>query len=277
MSQVFEATTSHGWSSTHEPPLREFRRQRAESQEARDTKKQNVGRGERMASVAAGSILGLLGLGRRDWWGLGIAGVGAALMYRGATGRCSAYKALGIDTAEHDGSAGREGDVRVTASFLINKPADELYNFWRQFENLPKFMRHLNSVRQVDQRYSHWVAKAPKLYGGTVEWDAEITTDVPNSRIEWRSLEDSDVHHHGSVEFAPALGDRGTKVTVRLAYQPPGGQLGRWTAKLFGEEPEQQIHDDLRNFKRIMEIGEVLTIEGQPNGTCMGRGKRYGE
>ena len=105
----------------------------------------------------------------------------------------------------------------------------------------------------------------------------EITADEPNSRIAWRALPGGDVEHRGSVKFAKAPGDRGTNVRIVLEYQPPAGQIGRWIAKIFGEEPEQQIRDDLRNFKRIMEIGEVLTIIGQPHGTCTGKGKRYTE
>src|SRR3954453_7916908 len=135
-------------------------------------------------------------------------------------------------------------------------------------------MSLLESFRKIDDRRSHWVAKAPPLYGHSVEWDAETTADEPNSRIVWTSLPGGDVQHRGSVKFVRALGDRGTNVKVDLHYEPPAGQVGRWLAKLFGEEPEQQIHDDLRKFKRIMEIGEVPTIIGQPHGTCLGRGER---
>lgn len=261
-------------------PLRKFRRGDLASPKKQQSSK-NVGHAERIVSVAAGSILGLLGAGRRDLVGLVIAGVGAALVYRGASGQCSLYKTLGISTTEDESQNARQrqddSKVRVSVSFLINKPAEKLYTFWRNFENLPQFMTHLESVRQIDDRRSHWVAKAPKLYGGKVEWDAEITTDEPNSKIAWRSLPDSDVDHYGSIKFSPALGDRGTKVFAEICYEPPAGKIGRWTAKLFGEEPAKQIHDDLRNFKRIMETGEILTIEGQPRGTCTGRGIQEGK
>jgi uncharacterized membrane protein len=238
----------------------------------------NVSNGERAVSIAAGSILGLLGLGRRDLMGLVIAGVGGALALRGSSGHCSLYQALGVDTSNTSEQQGDQADtsdgIHVSASYLINKPAEVLYSFWRNFENLPQFMSHLESVRQIDERRSHWVAKAPKLYGGTVEWDAEITFDEANSRIGWQSLPGSDIEHRGSIKFTKALGDRGTKVTVELDYHPPVGQLGQWIAKLFGEEPKQQIHDDLRKFKRLMELGEIPTIVGQPRGTCTGRGVR---
>lgn len=278
MSQIntvdLTSTGHRGHSTTSgEAPLSEFRRQMREQQlrERRESRCQtNVGRGERVASILAGSALGLWGVGRRDWVGTGLALVGAAMLYRGASGRCTVYDALGIDTTSDDdqGSQDMEDGVCVTASFLINKPADKLYGFWRNFENLPQFMSHLESVEHIDDRRSHWVATAPKLYGGQVEWDAEITADEPNSLIAWRALEGSDVEHQGSIKFTPAMGDRGTRVAVEMVYRPPAGRLGRWTAKLFGEEPKQQIHDDLRNFKRMMEIGDVLTIAGQSRGNC---------
>jgi uncharacterized membrane protein len=229
-----------------------------------------------MVSAAAGAILALQGLGRRDLTGVLIATVGGALVYRGATGHCSMYQTLGINTAQEGDGRQREssGGVHIVESFLINKSPEQLYAFWRDFENLPQFMSHLESVRKLDDKRSHWVAKAPRIYGGQVEWDAEVTADEPNSRIAWRALPGSDVEHRGSVRFQRALGDRGTNARVELEYFPPAGQLGRWVAKLFGEEPEQQIRDDLRKVKRLMEIGEMPTIEGQPRGTCTGRGRR---
>jgi uncharacterized membrane protein len=237
---------------------------------------QNVSQGERLVSAAAGAILALQGVARRDLTGALIAGVGSALIYRGATGHCAVYQRLGVNTA-HDGEqagASTQPGIHITESFLINRAPEELYNFWRNFENFPQFMTHLESVTKTDDRRSHWVAKAPAIYGGKVEWDAEITSDEPNSRIAWRALPDSDVQHRGEVRFTRARGDRGTMVRVELDYNPPAGQLGRWLAKLFGEEPEQQVRDDLRNFKRLIEIGEAPTTEGQPHGTCLGRGSR---
>ncbi|HYO26157.1 MAG TPA: SRPBCC family protein [Lacipirellulaceae bacterium] len=271
----FESGNEHYFG---EAPLRQFRLQHAGTQAGmHGGSAKNVGRGERMVSIAAGGILAMLGLGRRDLTGLAIAGVGGALAYRGSTGHCSMYQAMGVSTADESSRSGRgqaDQGVRVSASYLINKPPQPLYAFWRNFENLPQFMSHLESVRKIDDQRSHWVAKAPKLYGGSVEWDAEVTADEPNARIAWRSLPGSDVEHTGSIKFMQALGDRGTKVRVDLEYHPPAGQVGRWLATLFGEEPKQQIHDDLRRFKRLMELGEIPTIVGQPRGTCRGHGAR---
>jgi uncharacterized membrane protein len=243
---------------------------------------ENVSGGERLVSVAAGSILALLGAGRRDLTGLVIAGVGAGLIYRGATGHCSVYESLGVDTAHEPTGGSRppvarprpseKRGIHIAQSMLIDKSPEELYAYWRNFQNLPRIMRHLESVQVQDGCRSHWVAKAPKIAGGKVEWDAEIVADEPNARIAWQSLPGADVDNRGSVQFTPAPGNRGTKVRVVVDYAPPAGRLGKWVAKLFGEEPEQQIWDDLRNFKRVMEIGEVLTVTGQTRGTCAGPG-----
>ena len=239
----------------------------------------NVSEGERVVSVAAGSILAVLGAGRRDLTGLLIAGVGGALVYRGASGHCHMYQALGVDTAHIDGPSGKQTrpGIHIDQSFLINKSPEELYSFWRNYENLPSVMTHLKSVQMTGDRQSHWVADAPKIAGGQVEWDAETITDEPNSRIAWRSVPGSKVENSGSVSFLPAPGDRGTKVRVLMSYTPPGGKFGHWVAKLFGDSADQQIREDLRNFKRMMEMGEIPTVIGQPHGTCMGQGKMYSE
>lgn len=144
----------------------------------------------------------------------------------------------------------------VSKTTLINAPAEEVYRFWRNFENLPSFMEHLESVQILDDRRSHWRAKAPA--GATVEWDAEITEDQPGRMISWRSLENADIENSGAVIFEPAPADRGTYVKVRMSYSAPGGVVGATIAKLFGEEPSQQVYDDLRRFKQIMETGEVM-------------------
>jgi uncharacterized membrane protein len=145
-------------------------------------------------------------------------------------------------------------DVRRTIT--IAKSPEELYRFWRRLENLPQFMSHLASVHQIDERRSHWKAKAPA--GTHVEWDAEIVEDQPNRMIAWCSLEGSQIDNVGRVRFVPAPAGLGTEVHVELSYRPPGGSVGRAIAMLFGEEPSQQIMGDLRRLKQVMETGEVL-------------------
>ena len=148
------------------------------------------------------------------------------------------------------------GIILTKRSITINRPVAEVYAFWRNFENLPQFMRHLESVTVTGDRRSHWVARAPG--GKTVEWDAETLEDRENERISWRSLPGADVHNAGSVEFMPAPGDRGTEVRVTLEYDPPFGKLGSKLAMLVREEPGQQVKDDLRHLKQVLETGEIL-------------------
>ena len=154
----------------------------------------------------------------------------------------------------------RAAMVRVEQVVTVNRSIEAVYQFWKAFENFPSFMRHLEAVTLIDDRRSHWKAKAPA--GASVEWDAEITQDRPNEWIVWESLADADVQHFGSVRFQPAPGARGTEVRVQLQYRPPAGTLGRGVAWMFGEEPDQQIREDLRRFKQIMETGEVAMSDG---------------
>jgi uncharacterized membrane protein len=146
--------------------------------------------------------------------------------------------------------------IGVRKSITVNRPPEEVYAFWRRFENLPRFMQHLESVETAADGRSHWKAKGP--VGTSVEWDAEITEDRPNELIAWRSVENADVDNAGEVRFTRAAGGRGTEVHVDLRYDPPAGKLGALVAKLFGEEPNQQVADDLRRFKQVLETGEVV-------------------
>jgi uncharacterized membrane protein len=146
--------------------------------------------------------------------------------------------------------------IEVRKAITVNKPPEEVYAFWRNLENLPQFMVHLESVRVLDARLSYWKARAP--LGTAVEWTAEITEDIPNRLLAWQSVEGTKVPNSGHVEFKPAPGDRGTEVHVRLRYDPPGGTLGATIAKLFGEEPSVQVDGDLRRLKQVLEVGEVV-------------------
>lgn len=145
--------------------------------------------------------------------------------------------------------------IEVTKTITVNRQPHEVYAFWHDFENFPRFMTHLESVEITGQGRSHWKAKAPA--GRTVEWDAIIVDDQPNQRIAWETVAGSGIDHAGSVRFEPAPGDRGTEVWVQLRYAPLAGRLGSSVAKLFGEEPKQQIQADLRAFKSVMETGEI--------------------
>lgn len=228
---------------------------------------QNVGPRERLASALGGGVLALDGLRRGSTTGLAEALLGVGLAYRGATGHCPVYGSLGVSTAEDGGDAAGSPAphfVHVQQAFTIQRDPDALYAYWRALENLPRFMRHLESVEVLDSRLSRWRAHAP--LGRSVEWKAELVEEVPGERIAWRSVEGSDVANTGAVTFRPAPGGRGTEVRVTLDYAPPAGRLGDVVARIFQENPEQQIRDDLRRFKQLMETGEIPTTEGQPSG-----------
>jgi len=150
--------------------------------------------------------------------------------------------------------------VRVEQVVTVNRSLDDLYCFWRDFQNFPHFMRHVKHIELLDGTHSRWTAKAPA--GMSVQWDAEIVQDREGEWIAWRSLPGSQVEHSGSVRFSPAPGARGTEVRVQMQYVPPAGRFGRVIAMLFGEEPEQQIREDLRRFKQLMETGEIPLSDG---------------
>lgn len=229
---------------------------------------QNVGEMERLASVAGGAMFAALGLKKGGGIGIALGALAASLIHRGATGHCELYHALGVNTSDrpHTPGAALDGQsgVKVQKSVTIMKPASELFAFWRKVENLPSFMRHLQSVQQLDDKKSHWVARAPA--GSTVEWDAEIINEREGELIAWRSLPGSEIDNAGSVRFDKAPGNRGTVVKVSLIYNPPAGKIGSMIAKLFGEEPSLQVAEDLRRFKMLMEAGEISTIKGQASG-----------
>jgi len=174
-----------------------------------------------------------------------------------ATANVLAVTALDVIAAKQL-SSGTKG-IHASASCIVNAQPDEVYRFWRQFTNLPRFMEHLESVTEMGEGRSHWVAKGPA--GMKVEWDAMIVADEPGRVITWRSLENSDVDNAGAVRFEPAPGGRGTIIKVNIQYNPPGGVVGATVAKLFGEEPNQQLEDDLRRFKQVIELGEVVVSE----------------
>lgn len=228
--------------------------------EHRKEKGINVGQTERWLSVMGGSLLALYGLTRRSRRGQALSLLGSYLLVsRGSTGHCPMYGTLGISTA---GAAVTKG-VTMERSVTVNRPREDVYRFWRNFENLPSFMRHLESVRSSNGR-SHWVARQPG--GIRVEWDAEITAERANEFIAWRSLENADIEHSGEVTFKDAPGGRGTEVTVRMDYTPPGGTAGAIAAKLLNALPQTQLAEELRNFKQVIETGEIPTTEGQSSG-----------
>lgn len=226
----------------------------------------NVGQTERLVSGIAGAALIVLALRRKRLRGL-LLPLGGNLLTRAVSGRCPVNRALGRNTATGDRaspitSVPRGKGIKVERSITVNRPPAEVYRFWRQLENLPRFMDHLESVTVLDENRSHWVAKAPA--GTKVEWDATIHNEIENELLAWRSLPGAEVDNAGSVHFDPA-GDA-TEVRVVLSYDPPAGRVGAAVAKLLGEDPAQQVEEDLRRFKQVMEATETAARPRKPAG-----------
>jgi len=167
----------------------------------------------------------------------------------------------------------RRGMLHLSSSTTIRRPINEVYEFWRRLENLPTFMIHLDEVRATGDGTSHWVATAP--FGRRVQWDARTVTDLPGQEIAWRAVGRPDVPNAGRVRFSRAPDAVSTEVRVDIAYRVPAGALGRALAAFFGEEPHQQVADDLRRLKQVLETGEVLRSDGAPSGGRSGPGRQY--
>lgn len=223
------------------------------------TKQVNIGKTERWISMVGGSLLALYGLTRRSKSGKALALAGGYLAYRGKTGHSGVYQALGINTAERQGHG-----VEVEKAITVNRSPEEVYNFWRDLENLPRFMENVESVKYLGDGRSHWVVKTP--IGTTVQWDSVVTREIENEVISWHSVEGAEIENEGEVRFRRAPGGRGTEVRFMMRFTPPGVMAGSAFSKLLGSATSRQVENDLSRFKQIMETGEPATIKGQPSG-----------
>ena len=232
----------------------------------------------RWLPVVGGGVLALIVLSRRSPRGM-------AMIFAGGVLAAQTILKMRDENSEHDDpdpaargeaavSVPHKNGIRVVKAMTIGRPRAELYSFWRDFSNLPNFMTHLKSVEVTGPTTSHWTANAPA--GQTAEWDAEIINEVENELIAWRSLENASVSNAGSVHFSDAPGGRGTELKVELMYDAPGGYVGSALAKVFHEEPAQQVEDDIRRLKHIMEAGEAPTTDGQSTGSRMKPGISIG-
>lgn len=235
---------------------------------------------EQIAAAAGGGALLFYYLRKVSLADALLVGAAGALIYRGVTNRPFNIKAaIGTErlteeiqslTERAKGWAqgwadefkgkierfrGQSGPIQVEKSIVIAKSPEELYAFWRNFENLPNIMSHLESVTGTRGKRSHWVAKGPS--GVPIEWDAEIMEDKKNEMISWRALADADVPNEGTVYFEKA-GDGQTELRVSMEYTLPGGEIGAALAEFFGEDPARKIEDDLNNFKEAVEGGEIM-------------------
>jgi uncharacterized membrane protein len=214
----------------------------------------NVGGAERIASVLAGSAMSYYAVRNPGLSGLLSGLVGGALLWRGATGYCFLNRALGRDTAH-----GQTQQVEVTASLTINRPRPQVYWFWRQLENLPRFMLHLEDVRQLGPLRSHWVARLPRGLG-KIEWQADIIHEEENAVIDWRSQPGSDIDNAGEIRFSDAPDNQGTVVQALISYRPPAGNVGDLAARLLNPSFEELVQQDLHRFKKMMETGQVPAV-----------------
>lgn len=211
--------------------------------------------GGRLVALVGGAALITLAARDRSWRGAGLALAGAPLVWRGATGSWPIHRTA-TDSAE-------AAPAPIEVSVTIDKPSQELWQFWRRLENLPQFMRHLERVEDLGNGRSHWFAKSP--VGLHVDWEAEIVDEREGSFLSWRSLPDSRVHNAGTVFFENDPAGRGTIVRVQMEATPGHG-LGRAVGRVLSPITERQVHEDLRRFKSLMEAGEIPTTDGQPAG-----------
>ncbi len=223
----------------------------------------NVGTTERLASAFGGAALAVYGVTRGSIAGALATGLGAALLWRGTTGHCPVFEQAGLNTAEAGKQTPRA--IEISESVTVNAPRDKAYGFWRRLENLPRFMHHIRSVTEMGENRSLWTAKGPGALPD-IEWEAEIVEDQPGTLLVWRSLPDADVDNAGHVRFLDAP-HGGTEIHARIAYRAPAGSIGRTLAKWLDPVLSQMVKEDIRRFKRILETGEVPTIEGQPKGS----------
>jgi uncharacterized membrane protein len=228
----------------------------------------NVGEDERRLSLIGGLALLFVALSKRGPGSIPLLLLGGKLVFRGATGHSFIYQLLGINSAVGKDSGGvsvpHEQGIRIEDAITIGRSRAELYSFWRDFTNLPRFMENVESIEVLDERRSRWTVKGPA--GTSVTWEAEIVNETPDEKIAWRSLEDAQIANAGTVEFKDAPAGRGTEVHVVMEYAPPAGQLGALVARATGREPKTQVRQELRRFKSLMETGETPTIEGQTSG-----------
>lgn len=230
---------------------------------------ENVARGERWASVLAGSALAVYGLDRRDRPGAAMALLGAVLLYRGATGRCPAYSALGVSTAHREqdretmpheptsrAAVFRASDaLKIEESIAVNRAPEELYALWKEPANLPRFMDWIERVEPIDALHARWIANGPA--GTSISWVAEVINDVPNSILAWKSVDDADIRNAGSVHFRRTADGLGTEVTLIVEWLPPGGRAGMIVARLLGAAPERRVRQGLEKFKEMAEADRV--------------------
>lgn len=225
----------------------------------------NVGSTERMVSALGGGAMALFGISRGGLPGLLAAGLGAGLIYRGVSGHCSVYQAMGVQSTSSSRPGVRSGQgIQYERTLTVNRPVRDLYQFWQQPENLARVFRHVKSVVPDGENRLSWIAVGP--LGQEWKWESEIFNKRELKLIAWQSLPGGDVEAAGSLHFDSIGEGRGTSVRFVLQYRLPQGQVAERVASYFGQGLDDQITEDLRRFKSIAEAGEIPSVEGQPRG-----------
>lgn len=207
--------------------------------------KNNVSTLERIIMVTSGAYLLYNGLAKKEK-NLTKSGIGGSMLLRGISGYCPVYDA--VDHIKNDKAA----NVNIRVSSFIDKPVSEVYSFWRNLENLPKFMNHLKEIRTFSNTQSEWTAKGPAGIG-TLTWNAEIIKDEKEKLISWMSHTDAPVNNVGKVIFKPK--GKGTELDITISYRAPLGIAGEGAAKLLNPFFEKMVNDDVQNLKTYLESG----------------------
>lgn len=222
----------------------------------------NMSRPQRLASALVGGAVAGFATDRSPLVAAPLVALGGFLVIRGYSGHCVLSEALGIDSSE-DGT--NDFGVTIDTSVTVNRPRQEVYQMWHRLENLPAFMKHVDTVTQLPGGQSRWSARVPGGLGH-VEWLAETIADVAGRELAWRSLPGADVDNAGRVQFTDAPAGRGTEVRVHIEYRPPAGRMGAAAASWLDPILEQLVKEDVRRFKQVAEAGEVSTVDGQASG-----------
>jgi uncharacterized membrane protein len=224
---------------------------------------QNISPTERALSVLGIPVAVMIGVRRGGILGTVMGFAAAELAVRGLTGHSPLYRALGVDTSVQARDLDEQG-IWIGKIITISRPVGELYSFWRNFSNLPRFIEYLESVTETGGSRTHWVAKAP--LGLRIEWDAEMIEVIPNEVITWRSVPGSGLVNAGHVRFQPLPDKQGTEISVVLGYLPPAGPLGERIAETIGMSANTLLAEALDSFKQLMETGEAPHKKKSPQG-----------
>lgn len=226
----------------------------AEPRGAEGASRTNLGKNERILSVVGGGVLAALGVRAKGVRGTILGLAGATLVHRGVTGYCQVYGALGVGgSREKPAAPDAEGGFSGTAATAINRPASELYEFWRDFTTAPRFRDSITTVEMIDENTSRWTAAGPM--GRSFQWTSRVTEDRPGEFIAWESIPPSDVPNRGSVRFIPFGNGRQTEVHYTVEIDTPGGVVGKAILSLFHQAPQALMEEDLRHFRQLMESG----------------------